>query len=96
MPFFQLFDHIAECLVNFIKEHKVDSAEELPLGFTFSFPCRQIGLTVGLLESWTKGFNCSGVVGEDVVRMLKEALARRGVSKDARMCDKYQKVSFYY
>ena len=77
---FQLFDHIADCLVNFIKEHNVDSAEELPLGFTFSFPCRQIGLTKGLLESWTKGFKCSGVVGEDVVKMLKEALTRRGVS----------------
>lgn len=78
---FQLFDHIAECLVNFMKEHDVYN-QRLPLGFTFSFPLKQIGLTKGLLMQWTKGFNCSGVVGEDVVKMLKEALARRGVSSN--------------
>lgn len=73
----QLFDHIAECLANFMKEHGVQK-ELLPLGFTFSFPLNQMGLTRGLLERWTKGFNCSGVVGEDVVRLLQEAIERRG------------------
>lgn len=73
----QLFDHIAECLANFMKEHAVYE-ERLPLGFTFSFPLKQLGLTKGILERWTKGFNCSGVVGEDVVQLLKDALAKRG------------------
>lgn len=73
----QLFDHIAECLANFMKEHKVHK-ELLPLGFTFSFPLKQTGLTKGLLERWTKGFNCSGVIGEDVVGLLQEAIERRG------------------
>lgn len=73
----QLFDHIAECLANFMKEHSV-YAERLPLGFTFSFPLTQLGLTKGILARWTKGFNCSGVVGEDVVTLLKDAIARRG------------------
>jgi Hexokinase len=77
--YLQLFDHIAECLANFMKEHSVQ-AERLPLGFTFSFPLTQKGLTKGLLERWTKGFNCSGCVGEDVVQQLKDALARRNVS----------------
>lgn len=54
--------------------------EKLPLGFTFSFPLQQLGLTKGILSRWTKGFNCEGVEGEDVVRLLKEAIARRGVS----------------
>lgn len=62
-----------------MKEHGVQK-ELLPLGFTFSFPLNQMGLTRGLLERWTKGFNCSGVVGEDVVRLLQEAIERRGVS----------------
>lgn len=74
----QLFDHIAECLSNFMKEHSVYE-EKLPLGFTFSFPLRQLGLTEGILERWTKGFCCSGVIGEDVVLLLKDAIARRGV-----------------
>ncbi|XP_017012946.2 hexokinase type 2 [Drosophila takahashii] len=73
----QLFDHIAECLSNFMSEHNVYK-ERLPLGFTFSFPLRQLGLTKGLLETWTKGFNCAGVVNEDVVQLLKDAIARRG------------------
>uniref|UniRef100_A0A034VXP5 Phosphotransferase n=1 Tax=Bactrocera dorsalis TaxID=27457 RepID=A0A034VXP5_BACDO len=73
----QLFDHIAECLASFMSEHNVYK-ERLPLGFTFSFPLQQLGLTRGHLSTWTKGFDCSGVVGEDVVQLLKDAIARRG------------------
>lgn len=72
----QLFDHIADCLANFMKEHKLEH-EVLPLGFTFSFPCQQVGLTKGVLIKWTKGFNCEGVVNADVVQLLEEALAKR-------------------
>ncbi|KAL0270360.1 UNVERIFIED_CONTAM: hypothetical protein PYX00_007795 [Menopon gallinae] len=75
-PGTQLFDHIAECLANFVKENNV-SDERLPLGFTFSFPLKQEALTTGLLVQWTKGFNCDGVVGKDVVKLLQEALGRR-------------------
>ena len=49
----ELFDHIAQCLAVFIKDRNIES-ECLPLGFTFSFPCRQKGLAVGELISWTK------------------------------------------
>ena len=35
-----LFDHIAKCLADFTKSRGIDK-EVLPLGFTFSFPCRQ-------------------------------------------------------
>ncbi|KAJ8985701.1 hypothetical protein NQ317_014350 [Molorchus minor] len=73
----QLFDHIAECLAIFVKEEHV-ADQRLPLGFTFSFPLEQKGLTKGLLVSWTKGFKCSNVVGNDVVQMLDEAIERRG------------------
>ncbi|XP_056643429.1 hexokinase type 2 isoform X1 [Diorhabda sublineata] len=73
----QLFDHIAECLAIFVKEEQV-ADQKLPLGFTFSFPLSQKGLTIGYLERWTKGFNCSNVVGNDVVQMLNEAIDRRG------------------
>ena len=45
-----------------------------PLGFSFSFPCKQEGLASGRLTSWTKGFSCSGVVNEDVVKMLQAAI----------------------
>lgn len=73
-----LFDHIAECLAMFIKEMSIET-EKLPLGFTFSFPCQQFGLTKGLLIKWTKGFNCAGVVDKNVVELLEAALKRRTV-----------------
>lgn len=53
--------------------------QSLPLGFTFSFPCKQEGLTKATLVSWTKGFKCSGVEGQDVVRLLRDAVRRRDV-----------------
>ncbi|MEQ2192489.1 hypothetical protein XENOCAPTIV_012439, partial [Xenoophorus captivus] len=31
-----------------------------------------------ILLCWSKDFNCSGVEGEDVVKLLKEAIHRRG------------------
>ena len=72
-----LFDHIAECLAVFAKDRGIDK-EVLPLGFTFSFPCRQVGLAVGELITWTKGFKCEGVEGQDVVTLLKKAIDKRG------------------
>ncbi|XP_069702988.1 hexokinase type 2-like [Periplaneta americana] len=72
-----LFDHIAQCLATFAKDKGLVN-EVLPLGFTFSFPLIQQGLTKGILERWTKGFKVSGVIGKDVVQLLEEAIARRG------------------
>lgn len=33
------------------------------------------------LISWTKGFRCSGVEGQDVVQLLRDAIQRQGVSE---------------
>ncbi|KAJ8317565.1 hypothetical protein KUTeg_005469 [Tegillarca granosa] len=56
-----------------------DGKDHLPLGFTFSFPCRQEGLAKARLSKWTKGFRCEGVVGEDICYLLHEALKRRNI-----------------
>ncbi|EDV93625.1 hexokinase type 2 [Drosophila grimshawi] len=73
----QLFDFIAECLSDFCKEHKIEK-DNIPLGFTFSFPCKQNGIDNGTLVAWTKGFQADGVVGKNVVELLREAINRRG------------------
>ncbi|XP_064314685.1 hexokinase-3 isoform X2 [Phalacrocorax carbo] len=71
-----LFDHIIECIMDF--QLKQDLMEQvLPLGFTFSFPCQQLGLDKAVLLSWTKGFSASGCVGKDVVQLLREAAQRK-------------------
>lgn len=74
----ELFDHIAKCLAEFVAEHNLAEAV-LPLGFTFSFPCKQDGLTKGLLIKWTKGFNSAGVNGKNVVELLQAAIKKRNV-----------------
>lgn len=74
-----LFDYIAECLSDYAHELNIHD-DVLPLGFTFSFPVAQRGLTEGVLIKWTKGFNCDGVVNENVVRLLEKAIVKRGVS----------------
>ncbi|XP_055969017.1 hexokinase-3 [Sorex fumeus] len=72
----QLFDHIVDCIVDFQQQWGL-SGQSLPLGFTFSFPCRQLGLDQGILLNWTKGFKASDCEGHDVVRLLREAIGRR-------------------
>ncbi|XP_051750107.1 hexokinase-2 isoform X2 [Ctenopharyngodon idella] len=73
----ELFDHIAECLSNFLEKMGIKQ-KKLPLGFTFSFPCQQTKLDESFLVSWTKGFKASGVEGRDVVGLLRKAIKKRG------------------
>ncbi|XP_059407290.1 hexokinase-2-like [Carassius carassius] len=73
----ELFDHIAECLANFLDKLGIKD-KKLPLGFTFSFPCQQTKLDESILVSWTKGFKASGVEGRDVVGLLRKAIKSRG------------------
>ena len=75
----KLFDFLAQCIADFVNNKIKLAADEkpLPLGFTFSFPMEQQGLDVGILVSWTKSFNASGVVGQDAVKMLNDAIKRR-------------------
>uniref|UniRef100_A0A8D0TAC0 Hexokinase-3 n=1 Tax=Sus scrofa TaxID=9823 RepID=A0A8D0TAC0_PIG len=76
----QLFDHIVDCIVDFQQKQGL-SGHSLPLGFTFSFPCRQLGLDQGILLNWTKGFSASDCEGQDVVYLLREAIKRRQAVK---------------
>jgi hexokinase len=72
----ELFDYIALKLLEFVKQYKL-KRRRISLGFTFSFPCKQYGLTQSVLVKWCKGFSVGGVVGTDVVRQLKDALKRQ-------------------
>ena len=72
-----LFDFLAQCIADFIQENKLGT-NELPLGFTFSFPMEQQGLDAAELVAWTKSYNAAGVVGQNVVKMLSDAIKRHG------------------
>ncbi|XP_072177541.1 hexokinase-4-like [Diadema setosum] len=77
----QLFDYIAEHLGKFTRSHNL-SDMQIPLGFTFSFPCFHNGLASATLVTWTKGYDAAGVEGKDVVPMLQEACKRKNVRVD--------------
>ena len=57
-------------------KHRRDHKEEalFDLGFTFSFPVRQLGVKNGTLIRWTKGFDLPDAVGEDVCALLQSAI----------------------
>lgn len=73
----QLFGFIADAVNDFKEEHKIQS--KLPLGFTFSFPVHQTSLTAGTLIHWTKDFSATNCEGNDVVEMLRTAVASKQV-----------------
>ncbi|KHN05494.1 Hexokinase-3 [Glycine soja] len=78
-----LFDFIASSLKEFI-EKEGDGSELSPdrrreLGFTFSFPVKQMSVSSGILLKWTKGFSIVDLVGIDVPACLQEALTRKGL-----------------
>ena len=78
-PGTDLFDFIAKCLASFMEKEDL-LGRKLPLCFTFAFTLRQESLNRGRLVNWTKGFSCDGVVGEDVVALFHDALARVGAT----------------
>jgi len=71
-----LFDYVALKLLEFVQQYKL-KRRRISLGFTFSFPCKQYGLTQSVLVKWCKGFRVGGVEGTDVVKQLKDALKRQ-------------------
>ena len=57
------------------RRRQVNSAREVfDLGFTFSFPVRQLGVNNGTLIRWTKGFDLPDAVGKDVCSLLQSAI----------------------
>lgn len=64
--FQELFDFIATILKDFVeREENVtepSSEETRELGFTFSFPVKQISASSGTLIKWTKGFSIQDMV----------------------------------
>ncbi|CCK70052.1 uncharacterized protein KNAG_0D03030 [Huiozyma naganishii CBS 8797] len=79
----ELFSFIAQSLKDFIVETFPDGCKEnLPLGFTFSYPASQTRINSGVLQRWTKGFDIPNVEGHDVVPLLKEQMDKLNLPID--------------
>ncbi|MHB8064355.1 MAG: hexokinase family protein [Ruminiclostridium sp.] len=70
----QLFSFMADCMASIIEQD-----ESLYLGNTFSFPCRQVGINEAYLIYWTKEITTSGVEGQNINRLLSEALKEKDI-----------------
>ena len=75
----KLFNGLAQNVARFLQNEKL-AGQEIPLGFTFSFPMAQQSLSEGTLVKWTKGFNCSDVIDQNVADLLSKALSKIEVS----------------
>ncbi|KAK9787186.1 putative Hexokinase-like protein [Seiridium cardinale] len=75
----ELWSMISEFVENFIEKHELrnTNGDRLPLGFTFSYPASQDWIDHGTLRTWTKGFDITGVEGENVVAQLRGAMEER-------------------
>lgn len=72
----ELFDHVSECLKDFLVEENIHQGDKQPLAFTFSFPCEHSALDKAVLLDWSKNFRARGLLGKDVVQTLKESIER--------------------
>ncbi|VDK47368.1 unnamed protein product [Taenia asiatica] len=79
----ELFNFIAGTVKTFLQTRNLLDVP-LDLGFTFSFPVNQEGLSKGTLIRWTKGFDVPDVVGKDIVVILNEAMAALGLKVTCR------------
>ncbi|KAG1371163.1 putative Hexokinase-3 [Cocos nucifera] len=80
-----LFHFIAATLKQFVEQQEDDDSEKKPdekkvIGFTFSFPVRQMSVSSGILIKWTKGFSVEDAVGKDVAWCLEEAMTKAGLN----------------
>lgn len=78
----ELFAFLAKQIEKFLQTHEIEGStpgEPLHLGFTFSFPVRQMGINKGYLMRWTKGFDIPDAIGKDVCALLQAEIDKLGL-----------------
>ncbi|MCX5680533.1 MAG: hypothetical protein NTZ95_07850, partial [Candidatus Omnitrophica bacterium] len=75
----ELFGFIVSTIKEYARKNGIDPKSGMKFGITWSFPVEQTGVASGIHKEWTKGWDVSGVVGQDPVALLHAALAREGL-----------------
>jgi hexokinase len=76
-----LEEHHSEDFEHHVRRRKTVSSPDgfrdehiFRMGFTFSFPVKQVGINKGTLIRWTKGFDIPDAIGKDVCALLQEEI----------------------
>jgi len=72
-----LFGFIATAVRDLAQQY--GDRQKLRIGFTFSFPMKKRAIDSAVLMKWTKGFQTSGCVGQDVIQLLQAEFDKLGV-----------------
>ncbi|MCU0666337.1 MAG: hypothetical protein MUF05_04515 [Candidatus Omnitrophica bacterium] len=75
----KLFGFIARSIEDFMRECRIKPYMKINIGFTFSFPVKQLAINRGKLMHWTKDFAITEEEGLDVVELLNCALTKRNL-----------------
>lgn len=67
---------VVESCLEMMRSHPVD---RVVVGFCYSFACRQDNLDHGEQLLWTKRFRGTGLLGENVVQVLRDEFKKKGV-----------------
>lgn len=74
-----LFDYFTECLELFLKKENLLESE-YDLAFCFLKHLHCTSLTCATVKRWSKDFVCPGLLGNNVVQYLAEAIERKGLN----------------
>ena len=85
----ELFDFITNTVRSYLTENSIDTSEQIRMGLSWSFPVDLSGIASARHKEWTKGWDVSGVVGEDIVALMHAAFKRGaiGSAKIVALCN---------
>jgi len=74
-----LMPWIVDSCIEVLNEYSTQK-DRIVIGFCYSFACRQDNLDHGEQLLWTKKFKGTGLLGQDVVQILKNSFKKKGVN----------------
>ncbi|ORX91333.1 actin-like ATPase domain-containing protein [Basidiobolus meristosporus CBS 931.73] len=76
----KLFDWIADCTAELLQDTTINvGTANLHMGVTFSFALNQTAINRGTVGKMGKGFNLTGVQGNDLKDLLEDGFKRKGL-----------------
>ncbi|KDQ10817.1 hypothetical protein BOTBODRAFT_163476 [Botryobasidium botryosum FD-172 SS1] len=74
-------DYLVTSIKSFVEENRLNgtASNPIPFGVTFPFQLKKTSPSRSVIAGWSKGFALRSGVGEDILKLLEQGLARKGV-----------------